>query len=147
MHRIRLLAIGSIKTSWIFEGCDMYIQRLNHHCDFERIELQAGAAGKEEQSMLKSLEKTRGPVMLLDERGRQMASTEFATWIGKKRDIGEEITFVLGGAYGIGPKIKAAYGQSFALSAMTFPHELCQLIFLEQLYRAHEIGKGTGYHH
>ncbi len=46
-----------------------------------------------------------------------------------------------------GAKVKAAYPQSIRLSDMVFTHELCQLIFLEQLYRAHEILKGSGYHH
>lgn len=147
MHRIHLLTIGQPKTPWIVDGCDLYISRLEHACDVERIVLQADTPQKEEERMLKSLEKVRGVVVLLDERGKKLTSKAFAEWVGKRRDTGEEITFVLGGAYGIGAKVKAAYPQSIALSDMTFPHELCQIVFLEQLYRAHEILKGSGYHH
>ena len=147
MQRIRLLSVGQIKTSWISQGCDVHVSRLEHACDFEQIVLQADTPQKEEEKMLKSLEKIRGTIVLLDERGKTMTSPAFAQWIGKKRDAGEEITFVVGGAYGIGQKVKAAHTQSIRLSDMTFPHELCQLIFLEQLYRAHEILKGSGYHH
>jgi len=147
MQRIRLLSVGQVKTPWIAEGCDMYAGRLEHACDFGRTTLQADTPQKEEERMLKSLEKIRGTVVLLDERGKTLTSKDFAVWLGKKRDTGEEITFVLGGAYGIGAKVKAERTQSIRLSDMTFPHELCQLVFLEQLYRAHEILKGSGYHH
>ena len=85
--------------------------------------------------------------MLLDELGEEMTSKEFAQWIGKKRDTGETLTFVIGGAYGVDERIRKSAKKIIAISRMTLPHELCKLMFLEQLYRAHTILEGRGYHH
>ena len=93
------------------------------------------------------LKKLSGIILLLDERGTEMTSKEFASFLIKKRENGDTLIFVLGGAYGVGEEIRAKGYQTIALSRMTLPHELCKLVFLEQLYRAHTILEGRGYHH
>ena len=97
--------------------------------------------------MLKALEKVEGAIVVLDETGREMWSTEMASWISSKRDTGTPIAFVIGGAYGLDEKIRSKAHLVLSLSRMTLPHELCKLFFLEQLFRAHAIIAGTGYHH
>ena len=147
MHRITLLSVGKVKTSWISEGCALYKERIGHSCDFTHRVLSAGKPEQEHEQILKALEKADGVVVILDETGKQMTSTMFAAWISKQRDTGIPVTFVLGGAYGLSDEIRRRATIVVSLSAMTFPHELCQLVFLEQLYRAQEIIKGSGYHH
>ncbi len=147
LHRLTLLSVGKIKTPWIAEGCDMFTERISHSCDFSERILNAGESDEEHKKILEALEKTSGTIVLLDETGKQQTSKEFAQWIQKKRDIGEPITFILGGAYGVNDAIKAKAMMTLSLSSMTFPHELAKLVFLEQLYRAHTIIEGRGYHH
>ena len=125
----------------------MFQERLGHQCKFGHVVLSAGSPEEEHERIIKAITKTSGTVVLLDERGTQRTSAQFAAWIGKHRDRGEALTFVLGGAYGFSDAIRSSVKEKMALSSMTFPHELCQLMFLEQLYRAMSILAGSGYHH
>jgi 23S rRNA (pseudouridine1915-N3)-methyltransferase len=147
VHRIHLVTVGKIKTSWIKEGCDLYTERLSHLCDFRPKVLTAGRSEEEDERIQAAVEKAEGKVVLLDERGREMDSTQFAGWLGLHRDRGQTVTFVIGGAYGFSDALRAKKLDSIALSSMTFTHELAQLVFVEQLYRAHGILAGSGYHH
>ncbi len=147
MHRIRLMTVGKIKTPWIREGCNVYIDRLRHSCELLERVIPSSSAREEEEKLLAAVKTIEGVLVTLDERGRQKSSQEFASWIGKQRDRGTPITFVIGGAYGLGDAMRAKSSVVLSLSEMTLPHELCQLLFLEQLYRAHSILAGTGYHH
>ncbi len=147
MHKISLVSVGNIKTRWIKEGCEVYAERIGHSCDCSERILSAGSESDEHGRLLAALEKTTGFIVMLDERGKEFSSTEFATWIGKKKDIGSSVTFVLGGAYGLGDRVRSKASLIMSLSRMTLPHELCKLMFLEQLYRAQTILEGRGYHH
>ncbi|MDD5055944.1 MAG: 23S rRNA (pseudouridine(1915)-N(3))-methyltransferase RlmH [Candidatus Peribacteraceae bacterium] len=147
MHHISLLSVGKIKTPWIADGCTMFIDRLKKQCDFSERILNAGTKEEENERLLAALEKIDGVIVVLDERGKEFLSTEFASWIGKKRDCGDPVTFVLGGAFGLDDRIRSKAQLVLSLSRMTFPHELCKLVFLEQLYRAQSILAGSGYHH
>ncbi len=147
MQKISLISVGKIKTSWIKDGCELFADRLSHSCDFSERILSSGEAKGEHERIAEALEKTLGTIVLLDELGEEMTSKEFAQWIGKKRDTGETLTFVIGGAYGVDERIRKSAKKIIAISRMTLPHELCKLMFLEQLYRAHTILEGRGYHH
>ncbi len=147
MQKITLIAVSKIKTSWVNEAISLYANRINHSCKFEIVEIDASDKQQENEKLTTALEKRRGTIILLDELGKLHTSQTFAAFIGKERDRGNELTFVLGGAYGFSDEMKKKYAQHIALSTMTFPHELCRVIFLEQLYRAETILSGTGYHH
>lgn len=153
MQRITLITVGSIKTPALSDLCSDYTHRLSRSVEFEVIEVpaskerEADRQSKEEcEKILKALENHDGDVWVLDERGSEFTSEGFSEELLKARDAGRSVIFVLGGAYGLSDKVRAK-GKLFALSKMTFPHELCRLVFLEQLYRAEQIAKGTGYHH
>lgn len=147
MHKIHLLSVGKVKTGWIREGCDVFAGRIGHSCDFSERVLSPGSETEENDGILKALEKTEGVIVILDERGKEFSSSEFASWIEKRKDEGSPVTFVLGGAYGLDERVRAKGTLVLRLSRMTFPHELCKLVFLEQLYRAQTILAGSGYHH
>ena len=147
MHKVALLSVGKVKTPSFADACALYLDRIGHQCDFDDRILCAGSANEERERILKALEKVEGIIVSLDETGKESSSREFAAFIGKHRDTGTPVTFVLGGAYGLNDAIRSKASHVMALSRMTFPHELCKLIFLEQLYRAGEILKGSGYHH
>jgi len=154
MHRVTLLTVGSPKSSWVKEAVEEYVCRLLGSIDFHILPVQPSKSTnpekqceEESQRLITALEKQEGDVWALDERGKELSSSEFAGALTQAKDIGTKITFVLGGAYGLSDAARSRADRLIALSRMTFPHELCQLIFLEQLYRATQIQKGSGYHH
>lgn len=154
MHKITLLTIGSIREPWAKDAAKMYRDRLSAAMDFNVLELppsrQPNASGQqveESERLVTSAQKLNGELWVLDETGKHMTSQEFAAEVGKVRDRGEPVTFVIGGAYGLTDKVRSSARKVISLSSMTLPHELCRIVFLEQLYRAMEILKGSGYHH
>ena len=153
MHHLTLVAVGSLKTTWVKEGCAAFLERIAHDSSIEVIEIPASKekdplrqSKEESQKILERLTKLNGVVWVLDERGKTVTSKSFSEEISVLTDRGESIIFVIGGAYGLTDVVRKA-GSVLKLSDMTLPHELCRVVFLEQLYRAIEIGRGSGYHH
>jgi 23S rRNA (pseudouridine1915-N3)-methyltransferase len=154
MHKISLICIGGLREQWAKEAAKLYLDRLKHAFDFRVTELvpshQPNASGQkveESERLLISAQKTGGVLWILDESGNEMTSQEFAQEIETLRDRGEPITVILGGSYGLTDNVRSAGRKVISLSKMTLPHELCRIVFFEQLYRASEILKGSGYHH
>ncbi len=154
MHKVSLICIGNLRESWTKEASKLYVDRLKHVFDVRVTELvpshQPNASGQkveESERLLISAQKNGGVLWVLDETGEEMTSQEFAKEIETLRDRGEPITFILGGSYGLTDNVRSAGRKVISLSKMTLPHELCRILFLEQLYRASEIMKGSGYHH
>ncbi|TSC79236.1 MAG: hypothetical protein G01um101425_736 [Candidatus Peregrinibacteria bacterium Gr01-1014_25] len=153
MQRITLLCIGHPKARWIEAGCEEYLRRFGRDIDVQVVEIADSRerdpqrqVADESVRLLIAADRFPGQRWILDERGLRVTSPAFAELIGKARDRGDKLTFLLGGAYGVNDAVRQS-GQLLRLSDMTFPHELCRLVFLEQLYRAGEIAKGSGYHH
>jgi 23S rRNA (pseudouridine1915-N3)-methyltransferase len=102
---------------------------------------------KEGELILKNI-KPGDDVILLDERGREFSSMEFAKVLQDKISYtGKDIVFVIGGAYGFAEVVKQRSNSKISLSRMTFSHQMVRAIFVEQLYRAFTIMKGEPYHH
>ncbi len=155
MQKITFLTVGRVKTPWIAEACTEFLRRLAPTIDLQRIELTASRnvdpkkyAAEESATILEKLQKfPDADIWLLDEKGKAMTSPAFSSVIEKAADAGRPLVFVLGGSYGTTDELKQSLSHQLRLSDMTFPHDVCQAIFLEQLYRALEIRKGSGYHH
>ena len=88
----------------------------------------------------------RGEVVACDERGTQMTSAEFAAWLGKLRDGGGSVTFLIGGAYGLDDAVRQRATRLLAVAPWTLPHEMARLVLSEQLYRAGTLLRGEPYH-
>lgn len=153
MQHITLLCIGSVKEAFAKEGCAFYLERLQRATKLEVVELPASKEKDHEKQqrdesarLIDSANKIGGALFVLDETGKGMTSEQFSQLIGAAKDTGTHLVFLLGGAYGLVDDVKHA-GKRIKLSDMTLPHELCRVVFLEQLYRATEIAKGSGYHH
>jgi len=87
-------------------------------------------------------------VVLLDERGKEFTSLQFANYIEKKTHIiNKKLIFIIGGPYGFSKKIHEIASEKISLSKMTFSHQIIRLIFVEQLYRAMTILNNEPYHH
>ncbi len=87
-------------------------------------------------------------VTLLDERGMQPTSEEFADWMQKRMASGcKRLVFIIGGPYGFSEEVYGRAAGKIALSKMTFSHQIVRAIFTEQLYRAFTIINNEPYHH
>ena len=102
---------------------------------------------KEGELILKNISPS-DDLILLDERGKMFTSVEWAREMEKKfLYSSRDITFVIGGSYGFSEAVYNRADGKISLSKMTFSHQLCRVIFLEQLYRMFTIIKGEPYHH
>lgn len=89
----------------------------------------------------------RDCVIALDVRGKQLASEEFAAFLGERATRGvSSFAMVLGGSLGLDPAVKERADLSLSLSLMTLPHMLARVVLLEQVYRALAILRGDPYH-
>ncbi len=153
--RITLLTMGKTDIRWVSEGLEMYSSRLVHYVPFSVKELpELKGVGsfthdmikqKEGEALLKAI-KPSDIVILLDERGEQFSSLEFAARIGRYLQAGRDLVFVVGGAYGFSPEVYSRASSSISLSRMTCSHQLVRTVFAEQLYRAFTILRGEPYH-
>lgn len=155
--KITLLTVGKTDRDWVRQGLDVYTSRLKHYIPFvitEIPELKNVSAlskdqikAKEAELILKNVKPT-DDVILLDERGKEYSSMEFAKVLQDKISyIGKDIVFVIGGAYGFSDDVYRRADSKMSLSRMTFSHQMVRTIFAEQIYRAFTIMRGEPYHH
>lgn len=155
--KIRLLCVGKIKERYLQQTIDEYLKRLRSYTSIEYTELKAETRKKtEEDYQVKQREferihkiiRPRDFVIALDEHGTQYSSSEFSEYISRYQSRGDvkQVVFVTGGATGFSHEFLQRADHIMSLSKMTFPHQLCRLIFIEQLYRAYTIIAGESYH-
>ena len=132
---------------------DEYAGRMKHYGGLEIHEVKAATARepreivKEESGRLLAVIKPEDTVWVLDERGKQFTSIQVAERFTDLENKGaRRLVVVLGGAFGFNAVVRER-GTKWALSALTFNHELCRVIVLEQLYRARTIQRKEPYHH
>jgi len=155
--KIKFILSGKTQESYIREGIQFYYKKLNHYTSFEMIEIaelkntknleQESIKLKEGELILQQI-KAGELVVLLDDKGKEFNSLDFAQHIEKKRlQSVRYLTFVIGGAYGFSASVYERADEKLSLSKMTFSHQIIRLIFLEQLYRAFSILNNEPYHH
>lgn len=155
--KIALIVIGKTDTSYFTDALKEYTGRLIHYLPFEMIiipdiknvknlsELQQKE--KEGELILKNMQ-PGDYFVLLDEKGKEFTSLQFATYIEKKmHTVAKRLVFVIGGPYGFSDTVYHAAQEKISLSKMTFSHQMIRIIFTEQLYRAMTILNNEPYHH
>ncbi|MCE9518641.1 MAG: 23S rRNA (pseudouridine(1915)-N(3))-methyltransferase RlmH [Verrucomicrobia bacterium] len=140
-----IIAIGKPSLSWAREAADDYSLRLRRMISLEITALRPNPASNMGERML---EASAGSWRVaLDERGKMMSSEDFAKWIKKQELAGRKrVSILIGGADGHGDAVRSEVDEIWSLSPMTLQHELAQVVFLEQLYRASSILRGEPYH-
>jgi len=148
---IRILAIGKKHEPWVSDGIERYEKRLKRPFDTSWVLLphssREGLAARQEES-----ERILGRlgddyVVLLDERGKAIDSPALSRLLLTRLELSQNVTIIIGGAYGIDESIHSRADFVWSLSPLVFPHQLVRLILAEQLYRAQEIAGGKPYHH
>ena len=148
--KIRVLTIGKKHETWVKQGIEHFQKRLRAPFELEIVIIPAAKLSSEQASenesgtILKRLKSTDF-VILLDERGKNLSSVEFSRLI--QDHVDRQIVIIIGGAFGVNQALKTRADFTWSLSNLVFPHQLVRLMLAEQLYRAQEIAKGTGYHH
>lgn len=156
--KIKLTVVGKTSASYLREGEDIYIKRVGHYIPFEVAtipdlkstrSLTPEQQKEQEGTAILAGVKPGDTLVLLDERGREMTSREFAGFMQKRMAGGgvKNLIFVVGGPYGFAQKVYARADFKISLSRMTFSHEMVRLFFIEQIYRAMTILNGEPYHH
>lgn len=154
--KITILAIGKKHDPKILKAIEDYTKRLNHYCPtvWKLVEAKITSSMSPEEikrtesdMLLKSIT-SEDKIILLDETGTQLTSTQNAEAIQKHLNKStKHLVFVIGGAYGVSEEIKTRADFIWSLSNLVFPHQLVRLIFIEQLYRGFTIINNEKYHH
>jgi 23S rRNA (pseudouridine1915-N3)-methyltransferase len=155
--KIKLLVVGQTPKNYLSDGEAVFTSRLNKYINFEKQEIPDLKNAKnmtteqikqEEGKLLLQKIGTTDLVVLLDEKGKEYRSVDFAQWLQNTFNQGpKQIVFVVGGPYGFSNDVCARANQKIALSKVTFSHQMIRLFFVEQLYRAFSILKNEPYHH
>ena len=155
--KIKFIVIGKTDQSYLKEGIDIFLKRIARYVSFDyQVIPDAKNTRKLSQDQQKQKEgklilaqiKPGDELILLDEKGNEFQSVEFARFLEKKMLSGlKTLVFVVGGPYGFSSEVYHAAKGTVSLSKMTFSHQMVRLVFSEQLYRAFTIIKGEPYHH
>lgn len=156
MIKINIVAVGKVKENYFSDGINEYIKRLSRYAKVSVFEVKEEnfTRGETEGDRLKIIEaegenilkKLSGSVVALCVEGEKLSSEEFSDYLKSLFDGGEEVTFVIGGSYGLSNKVKMRADKKLSFSDMTFPHTMARLILTEQIYRAFTIINNCTYH-
>ena len=159
MLSIRLICVGKLREQFYVDAFAEYSKRLSAYCKFECIELNETKLGASpsDKEIAAALDKEAGDieraigkdayVIAMCVEGRQLKSEDFARRINELAVSGRgRLCFVVGGSFGLSPKINQRADMRLGMSEMTFPHHLARVMVLEQLYRAEAIQAGSKYH-
>ena len=155
---ITILAVGKLKDKFFEEGCQEYARRLARYCT---LSVQEAADEKAPETLspaqelqvkeregkrLLSLLDPRDHVIALTVTGKAYTSEAMAARIGRLRDEGKNVSFLIGGSLGLSKEAVDRADEELSLSQLTLPHRLARLVLLEQLYRNFKILHHETYH-
>ncbi len=150
---MNIITIGKRHEPWLRDGIERYQRRLIGPWQLTWILLPAShqqteqaSRQSESQHILRKI-KSSDYVILLDERGKLYDSPALAQQLHHVLQRTHDITFVIGGAYGVSPELLQRADTVWSLSSLVFPHQIVRLLVVEQLYRCQQIIAGHPYHH
>jgi 23S rRNA (pseudouridine1915-N3)-methyltransferase len=135
MPRLHVVAVANRLPAWAESARDEYLRRMPRGFEVTLGILKPSLAKKLQDKIPGNTK-----IVALDERGKDLTTKQFAALLG------EPTTFVIGGADGLDPRIKARAALLLRLSALTLPHALAQVVLCEQIYRAATLLTGHPYH-
>ena len=151
MIAIDILCVGKIKEKFYQEAISEYKTRLSKYTNIEIIELPdynydvKKTLISEYNNIMKVLNKSDYNI-LLDIDGDSLDSISFAKKINETLNYNSNITFIIGGSFGVADELKKMVNYRLSFSKMTFPHQLFRVILLEQIYRSFKINHNEEYH-
>lgn len=149
---IKIICVGKIKEKYLDSAIDEYLKRLSKYTKMEIIEVpdvddkNKDIILKKESGLISKHIDSKDYVITMEIDGKQLNSIELARLIDNTFISHSNITFVIGGSYGISEEIKNRSNYKLSFSKLTFPHQLFRVILLEQIYRTFKINNNEEYH-
>ena len=157
--KIRIVAVGKLKEKYLREGVAEYEKRLAPFASVELLETREEymaenpseaqrqqALAKEGERLLR-LVPERSFLIVLDVKGKLLSSEVLAKELASLALQGQsDLTFLIGGAFGLSPAVRERADLRISFSPMTFTHQMVRLLLYEQIYRAFKINRGEKYH-
>ena len=157
--KITIVCAGKIKEKYLTAGIAEFMKRLKPFAQVDIREIHeekmpdSPSDAEKEQVLAKEGEKLLKLVpegsylFVLDVFGQEKSSEELAAAIDKLGLSGRSnITFLIGGAFGLSREVRQAADELLSFSQMTFTHQMVRLLLVEQIYRAFKINRGEKYH-
>lgn len=149
---IKIICVGKIKEKFFKEAIEEYTKRLSKYTKLQIIEVED--VNLPNESLIKQKEKElieknineKDYVITLEIEGNELNSIELSKKIQELEQTNPNITFIIGGSYGLDEKLKQRSNYKLSFSKLTFPHQLFRVILLEQIYRAYKIKNNESYH-
>ena len=146
---IKVVCVGKIKEKYLELAMLEYLKRLSKYTKVDIIEVMDDSSDKalklEGERILKHI-RDNEYVITLDIEGKMLNSLEFAQKMNQTLINNSNITFIIGGSYGLDLMVKERSNYALSFSKMTFPHQLFRVVLLEQIYRAFKILNNESYH-
>ena len=159
MQKITVLCVGKLKEKFYIDAQAEYVKRLGRCCKLELLELpeqrlpedpspaQIAQALETEAAAIREKLPKGGAVVALAIEGKPCSSEELARRLSDFAVAGKtQVTFLIGGSFGLSEALKRQTDFRLSMSPMTFPHHMARVMLLEQIYRAYQIQLGTRYH-
>ena len=153
--RVHICAVGRLRTGPERDLIDDYLKRFDRTgralglgpVQIHEVEDKKGGGMAAEAALLDRVIPKGAMICTMDERGKLITSPDFAQTMGRWRDGGcSDLAFIIGGADGIDPELRARADFSLSFGKMVWPHMLVRVMLAEQLYRAASILAGAPYH-
>lgn len=142
---IKIVCVGKIKEVFYRDAILEYMKRLSKYHKVVIEEVIDSNISNEGDLILKHIG-SKDYIITLEIEGNSLSSLEFANKIDKTLINNSNITFVIGGSYGLDERVKKLSNYKLSFSKMTFPHQLFRVILLEQIYRSFKILNNEMYH-
>ncbi|MBQ1619389.1 MAG: 23S rRNA (pseudouridine(1915)-N(3))-methyltransferase RlmH [Oscillospiraceae bacterium] len=159
MQKISLICVGKLKEPFYAAAVAEYQKRLTRHCKLEILELPEQRLGDDpspaeieqalarEAAVIEEKLPRSATLIAMCIEGKLFSSTELSETITRLGATGSsQLVFLIGGSFGLHPRIKEQAALRLSMSPMTFPHHLARVMLLEQIYRAYQIAGGSKYH-
>ena len=149
---IKIITVGKIKEKYFKDAVEEYKKRISKYTKLEIIEVKDEGYSEvekvlkiEKDNILKHITE-KEYIITMEIEGKEYDSVEFANKLNDILIENSNITFIIGGSYGLSDEIKKRAKIHLSFSKMTFPHQLFRIILLEQIYRAYKINNNESYH-
>jgi 23S rRNA (pseudouridine1915-N3)-methyltransferase len=143
--RLIIVCVGKIRAPFQ-DDVAHYERLLGRHARLETVELPESDPEREGMAVLKRIP-ADAYVCVLDREGRTATSESLAGFLDERRAGGRDVSFVIGGPFGLSETVRERADQRISLGKITLPHQLARVVLLEQLFRAHKILLGQAYHY
>ena len=152
MIKINIVCVGNLKDKEYISLAEEYQKRLSRFAKINIVELKEKNSlsninqiiESEPADILQNIDMSK--TVLLDKDGELVSSPELASFVDKWSNNNSELTFVIGGSYGVSDYLRKNALKKISFGRMTFPHRLARIMLLEQIYRAYTIKNNKSYH-